>query len=219
MSRFFLILSLALSTSASAQELTAPEQKALIARLQSQRAEFPAMSGEFSEEKTTRLLTKPIVSSGEIAFLAPNKFRREIRGNSPSTTVCNGKELWIHYPKFNEAEHYTLGEKQFFDDSLAALTAGLNFDGVEKFFAVAAAKDSAGYRIVLTPRTASLRRILTALTVWLDAGGTIQKADATLPKGDRIVTTYKNLRPAKTNAAKFEFTPPPDVKVSTPLGK
>jgi hypothetical protein len=60
--------------------------------------------------------------------------------------------------------------------------------------------------------SASLRRIVTALTVWMDGDGNIQKTDATLPKGDRVVTTYKNVRPAKTSDAKFEFTPPREWK-------
>lgn len=219
MSRCFLLLSLAASSAAFAQDLSPADQKALIAGLQARRAEFPAMSGEFTEEKTTRLLIEPVISTGSIAFQTPNKFRRDLRGNTPSTTVCNGKELWIYYPKFNEAEHFTLGEKQFFDDSLAALTAGLNFTDVEKFFRVAAAKDGPGTRIALTPRSSSLKRILTKLTVWFDGNGTIQKTDAALPKGDRIVTTYKSVRPARQSAATFDFHPPAGVKISTPLGK
>ena len=41
---------------------------------------------------------------------------------------------------------------------------------------------------------------------------------AALPKGDRIVTTYRNVRAHKTVEAKFDFTPPAGAHVSTPLG-
>lgn len=224
MSRFFPRLSLALlltlAPAAFAQQpLSGDEEKALIARLQQQRQQMPAITASFTEEKVTRLLTKPVISTGTIAFQAPNKFRRELSGNNPSTTVCDGQELWIYYPNFKEAEKYTLGQKQFFDESLAALTAGLNFQNVEKFFRVAAAKEGSGYRVSLTPKTGGLKRILTGLTVWLDGEGMIQKTDAALPKGDRVTTTYRNVRAAKQSDAKFEFTPPPGAKVSTPLGK
>jgi len=40
--------------------------------------------------------------------------------------VCDGRELWIYYPSFKEAEHYVLGQHSFFDDSIAALTASSN---------------------------------------------------------------------------------------------
>lgn len=221
--RLSLFLSLAFAGASLAQQpqqaLGGQEEKALLTKLQQQRAQMPAITANFSEEKTTRLLAKPITSTGTIAFQAPNKFRRELVGNNPSTTVCDGSELWIYYPNFKEAEHYTLGQKQFFDDSLAALTAGLNFNNVEKYFKVAVTKEGHGYRIALTPKTGSLKRIMTGLTVWMDDEGTIQKTDAELPKGDRVTTTYREVHPAKQSDAKFEFAPPAGVKVSAPLGK
>jgi chaperone LolA len=224
MSRSFLRLSLSLflavaSVASAQQPLGADEEKALISKLQQQRAQMPAITANFTEEKITRLLTKPVVGNGTIAFQAPNKFRRELAGNNPSTTVCDGEVLWIYYPNFKEAEKYTLGQKQFFDESLAALTAGLNFQNVEKFFRVGAAKESNGYRVSLTPKTGGLKRILTALTVWLDEDGMIQKTDAALPKGDRVTTVYKNVKAAKQSDAKFEYAPPAGTNVSTPLGK
>ena len=201
-----------------AQQLSADDEKALLTRLREQRAQFPALTADFTEERTTHLLNKPIRGTGTIAFHAPGKFRREIKGASPSLTVCNGRELWIYYPNFSEAEHYTLGRKQFFDDSLAALTAGLNFQDVEKFFRISPAREGTGYRIVLTPKSSGLRRILTSLTVWMNADAVIEKTDATLPKGDRISTTYRNVRTLKTVDVKFDFAPPSGAHVSTPLG-
>ena len=221
MSRSSLLLSLllALTPLARAQQLTPPEEKALLARLQEQRAQSPALTADFTEERTTRLLSKPLQGTGTIAFQAPNKFRRELKGQSPSLTVCNGSELWIHYPKFQEAEHYTLGKRQFFDDSLAALTAGLNFQQVDKYFRMTPSHDGPGYRILLTPKSSSLRQILTSLTVSLNAEAIIEKTDAILSKGDRMVTTYKNVRSAKQSGAKYDFTPPAGTHVSTPLDK
>ena len=223
MSRSFPLLSLLafvfLASFAHAQELSADEQKALVAKFQAHRAELPSLTADFSEERTTRLLNAPVTSAGTIAFQVPNKFRRELRGDAPSLTVCNGTELYIYYPKFKQAEKYTLGQQKFFDDSIAALTAGLNFQNVEKFFRLVVSKQGAGYQIALTPKSGGLKKILSSLTVWLDADGNIQKTDAVLPKGDRVVTTYKNVHPAKTSDTKFDFTPPAGATVTTPLGK
>ena len=204
---------------ATAQQLSADDEKALLTKLREQRSQFPALTADFTEERTTHLLKTPIRSAGTIAFHAPNKFRRDLRGQSPSLTVCNGTELWIYYPAFKEAEHYTLGRKQFFDDSLAALNAGLNFQNVDKFFRIAPVREGTGYRIVLTPKSGGLRRLLTTLTVWMNADAVIEKSDAVLPKGDRISTTYRNVRMLKNVEAKFDFTPPSDARVSMPLGE
>lgn len=191
----------------------------MFAKLREMRAQFPAMSAEFTEERTTRLLSKPVRGNGTVAFLAPNRFRRELKGTSPCITVCNGRELWIYYPNFKEAEHYTLGQKQFFDDSLAALTAGMNFDDADRFFRVTPERVDDGWKIVLTPKSAGVRRLLASLTIRLNAEGELRSSEALLPKGDRVVTTYRNVRFAKTSDAHFDFKPPADANVSTPLGK
>ena len=86
MSRYIIALSLAVTLAASAQELTADEQKTFVEKLQSQRAQLPSLSAEFTEERTTRLVNKPIVSTGTMAFQSPNKFRREVKGSAPSMT-------------------------------------------------------------------------------------------------------------------------------------
>ncbi len=205
--------------SAGTVELTPPERAAVLTDLQQLRAKYPTMESDFTEEKTSHLLSRPLLTEGIIAFQAPDKFRREVKGNSPSLTVSNGKTLWIYYPAFKTAELYTLGQRAIFDDSVSALTAGLNFAHLDEFYTFRAFREDAGHRFILTPKRPSLRRILLQLTVWMDAEYKAQKTEIILPKGDRVVTNYKNARRASLPSGTFEFTPPPDVEVTRPLGK
>ena len=209
----------AMTIAARAAELPPAEATALLEKLQAHRAKFPALTADFTEEKTTHLLNKPLTSQGTIAFQTPNKFRRDIKGGSPSVTVSNGEKLWIYYPNFKEAELYTLGQRQFFDDSIAALTAGLNFDHVGEFYRYRAFRESDGYRLALTPKSGGLKRMVKELAVWVDDDFKIQKTEATLPKEDRVVTTYRNQRPTPLPASTFDFTPPAEAHISQPLGK
>jgi len=202
-----------------AADLPPAETQALMKNLQEHRAKFPSLTADFVEEKTTHLLTKPLTSEGTISFQVPNNFRREVKGSSPSLTVSDGTKLWIYYPAFKEAELYTLGQRQFFDDSIAALTAGLNFQNVGKFYAYTAAREANGYRLALTPRSGGLRRMVKELAVFVDSDFKIQRTEATLPKGDRVVTTYRNQRPTPLPASTFTFTPPAGAHISQPLGK
>jgi chaperone LolA len=218
MCRSGLLLLLTLA-SASAAELSPADTAALIERLKEHRAKFPSVTANFTEEKATRLLQKPLVTNGTIAFTAPNLFRREVKGANPSTTVCDGRQLWIYYPNFKEAELYTLGQRSFFDDSLAALTAGLNFTNVADFYRYTAHREERGYRLVLRPRTSGLKRMLGELNVWITEDFLIARTEAALPKDDRIVTIYKDPRSAAVPASTFDFKPPADTKVTTPLGK
>ena len=218
--RSLFILLLALATlPLHAAELSPAETQALLKNLQEHRAKFPSLSADFVEERTTHLLNKPLSSVGTIAFQSPNKFRREVAGSSPSLTVSNGQKLWIYYPNFKEAELYTLGQKAFFDDSIAALTAGLNFQRLEQFYTCKAFREPPGYRLLLTPRGPGLRHMLKELSVWVSEEYKIDHSETLLPKGDRIVTVYKNQRPTPLSPSIFDFTPPSDAHIAQPLGK
>jgi outer membrane lipoprotein-sorting protein len=216
---FLILVSFVLALPLSAAEMAPAETLALLKSLQEHRAKYPSLSADFVEERTTHLLNKPLVSEGNVAFQSPNKFRRDVTGSSPSLTVSNGQKLWIYYPNFKEAELYTLGQKAFFDDSVAALTAGLNFQRLEQFYTCKAFREAPGYRLVLTPRGPGLRHMLKELTVLIDDEYKIQRSETILPKGDRIVTTYKNQRPTPLSPSIFDFTPPADAHISQPLGK
>jgi chaperone LolA len=204
---------------AHSAELNSAETAGLIGRLKEHRAKFPSLTAEFNEEKVTRLLQKPLQMSGTIAFTAPNSFRREVRGTNPSTTVCDGKQLWIYYPNFKEAERYTLGERAFFDDSVAALTAGLNFSNIDDFYRYDAFREEKGYRLVLRPKTGGLKRLLKQLSLWVSDDFLIVRTETLSPKDDRIVTTYRNQKAEAVPASAFSFKPPADTKISTPLGR
>ena len=117
---------------AYAEPLSPTDLKALLGRIREKRAAAPQVQADFQEEKTMQMMNKPIVSSGKVWFQAPNKFRREVKGNSPSITVSDGQQLWIYYPKFQSAEHYTLGKRSPLDAGIAAITASLNLEDVEQ---------------------------------------------------------------------------------------
>jgi len=214
------VLSIHLAPVCAAEPLTPPERAALLGRLQALHAQSPCFQATFSEQRTSRLLKKPITSTGRIAFQIPNKFRREMSGSNPSLTVSNGRELWIYYPNFKEAEQYTLGKRALFDDALAALTAGLNFARVEEFYQLEVTpEEEGGYQIVLTPHRSNLKRIVSQITVILDKDLDVRRTDLILPKGDQVVTTYTAARRDPIPASTFEFVPPPGANISRPLGK
>lgn len=208
---------------ANGPALTAEERGALLSRLDAIKAKSPSLSAQFSEERTSHLLKQPVISAGTIAFQAPNKFRREITGSSPSLTISDGKVLWLYYPNFKEAELYKLGQRAMFDDAMAALTAGLNFGQVEKFYKLDAFENNStaakGYRIILTPKKSNLKRIVQQLVVLLDGDLNVHETTLTLPKGDQVLTHYTQTKRNDLPASTFDFTPPKDANISHPLGK
>ena len=110
-----------------------------------------------------RLMKNPVQSSGTVWFQPPNKFRREVKGNSPSITVSDGRNLWIYYPNFKSAERYPLGKGSPLDATVAAINSALNLENIETSFNISATKSDNGHELALLPRTAAMKRVFKSL--------------------------------------------------------
>ena len=133
--------------------------------------------------------------------------------------MSNGQQLWIYYPKFNSAEHYSLGKRSPLDAGIAAITASLNLENVEATYHITATKEADGHQLQLLPRNPSMKRFLQTFSIKINNDLQVVRTEMVQPNGDRIVTTYSNETRAPIPASTFEFTPPPGTEVTTPLGK
>ena len=211
----FLLLNAAL---VHAQSLSPQDIKAVLAKIRERRASAPHVQADFREEKSIHLMNRPIVSTGRVWFEPPNKFRREVRGNSPSVTVSDGRQLWIYYPNFKSAEHYELGKRSPVDAAIAAINTALNLENVENTFTINATRTDHGYEFQLLPRSPSMKRTFQTFNLWLDHDLFVTRTEMSQPNADRIVTVYSNHSRAPIPESTFHFTPPPGTEISTPLG-
>jgi outer membrane lipoprotein carrier protein len=222
MPKKFLFLFLYLSLCAPilrAEPLAPADLKTLLGRIREKRASAPQVQADFQEEKNVKMLNKPITSSGRIWFQSPNKFRREAKGASPSVTVSDGQQLWIYYPKFHSAEHYSLGKRSPLDAGISAITASLNLENVEATYHIAGTREGDGFQLQLLPRNPSMKRFLQTFTIRMNNELQVVRTEMVQPNGDRIVTSYSNESRAPIPASTFEFTPPAGTDVTTPLGR
>lgn len=213
---FLLALS---SLTVCADPLSSADVKALLGHIRERRLATPNLQADFQEQRKVHLLDEPIASNGKVWFQAPNKFRRETKGNAPSLTVSDGQQLWIYYPKFKSAERYSLAKKSPLDAGVAALTAGLSLQNLESNYRVTGSKEGDRLILELQPRVPSLRRLLQRLEIVLDTNLHVVRTTMLQPNGDEIVTTYTNHDHSGLPANTFEFTPPPGTDVATPLGR
>ena len=210
-----ILLFAALTCIANSAPLSEADLKTLLAGIRQNRT----TQADFQEQRMIRLMKKPILSSGKIWFQPPNKFRREVKGSSPSLTVSDGRQLWIYYPNFKSAERYPLGKGSPLDSTVAAINSSLNLEDVENTFQISATKSDHGYELALLPRAASMKRVFQKLDLRINDQLRVERTDMLLPNGDRIVTTYSNQTRGPVPASMFELTPPPGTEISTPLGQ
>jgi outer membrane lipoprotein carrier protein len=210
-----ILVASALAPVAKSAPLSEGELKNLLAAIRQNRS----TQADFQEERVIRLMKKPVSNSGTVWFQVPNKFRREVKGNSPSLTVSDGRELWIYYPNFKSAERYPLGKGSPLDATVAAINSALNLENIETSFNVTATKNDNGHELELLPRTAAMKRVFQKLDLRINSEFRVERTDMLLPNGDRIVTTYSNQARATIPASTFEFKPPAGTEVTTPLGQ
>ena len=213
--KYAMLAVVALMSIARAAPLSEGELKNLLTAIRKNRS----TQADFQEERVIRLMKKPVVSSGTVWFQTPNKFRREVKGNSPSITVSNGRELWIYYPNFKSAERYPLGKGSPLDATVAAINSALNLENIETSFNISATKSESGHELALLPRTAAMKRVFQKLDLRINNEFRVARTDMLLPNGDRIVTIYSNQTRASIPASTFEFKPPAGTDVTTPLGQ
>lgn len=200
-----------------AQPLSEADTRQLLGRIADARA-GASYQTDFREEKTLAVAQKPIVETGTLAFLPPDKFRREVPGKS--LTVCNGEVLWLYYPGFQQAEKYSLTSNRALRATFAALSSGLGLqESLLKNYTVTATQTPDGHRLVLVPKSSALRRAATQITIDLDASYSARRMEIVNGTDERSVMTFSNEKKVKLSPSDFEFRPPAGATVTEPLGR
>jgi outer membrane lipoprotein-sorting protein len=218
MKKLILLTLLGIAPLAYASPMSQSDIDQLIQKLQALHNNQPSLQANFREERHLTMLKDPVVNEGKVWFTLPDKIRREIGGKTPSTTVIDGKKMSIYYPNYQQLEIYDLEKRPIIKDSLRALTAGLNFREIGSYYNVEGSKDGNAYHITLTPKTASVRKLVKTVDLTLDENLAPTHVVVEDAKGQRFTITYTNVRREPIPASTFEFSVPPGTKVSTPLG-
>jgi outer membrane lipoprotein-sorting protein len=218
MRNLILVAILGIARLANAAPMTQSDIDQLIQKLQAVHNSQPSLQANFREERHLAILKDAIVNEGKVWFTLPDKIRREIDGKTPSTTVIDGKKMSIYYPNYQQVEVYDLEKRPMLKDSLRALTAGLNFREVANFYELEGSREGNVYHIRLTPKTASVKKLVRSVDLTIDDNLTPQRVNIENAKGEKISVIYTNVRRDAIPDATFEFSAPPGTKVSTPLG-
>jgi outer membrane lipoprotein-sorting protein len=210
--RCLLVLLFAIST-VHGQELSEKEVDALLSRLAESRG-GSAMQANFREERRLALMEKPVIESGTVSFLPPNKFRRQVDGGS--LTVCDGETLWLYYPQFDEVEKYTLSSNRSLRESVSAMTSGIGLQNLARDYSIQGWRIPGGYRIKLNPKTSSLRKAVAEIQVEISDQLFAKRLDIIGTEGDRTTITFSNERRVDLSPESFRFQSPKGVRVSEP---
>lgn len=162
------------------------------------------------------MLREPVVERGTLAFDPPDKFLR--RTENGNVAVSDGRTLWLYYPAVRQAEKYPLGTSRGPGEFFRLLAATVRLAELEKEFRVSGEATPDGHRLVLVPRSASIRRMLDSIVLDIDSKLRLRRSVITSKEGDRTETTYSNERLVPPGSPIFRFEPPAGTDVVSPLG-
>lgn len=135
-----------------------------------------AWRADFRQTRVLKTLAQPLVSTGQVWFVAPQSFRWELGGSPPqSLAIRNGKVLQVIYPKLRRAERYDFGamKDRQWKDALGLLQSGFprSRQAFDTEFRLLSIREAEGVQMLeLQPRSAGARKLMPRLTLGIGAG-------------------------------------------------
>lgn len=183
-------------------------------------------SADFTQTRTLKTLTQPLVANGHIWFATPNRFRWELGVPAKTIALRNADNMFVIYPRLKRAEKYPLGAggKGEWRDLLALLDAGFprnrgDFDALFRLLSLTAADGS--WQLGLQPRSAFARQMIREIRLGLALDDfSLTSNELIFVDGSSMKNEYKNAvwNPALDEKI-FHWQPEPDFKVTEPLKK
>src|SRR5260221_12878790 len=68
-------------------------------------------SADFTQIRSLKTLTQPLVATGHLWLAMPNRFRWELQSPSQTIALRAAEEMWVIYPKLKRAERYPINAK------------------------------------------------------------------------------------------------------------
>jgi outer membrane lipoprotein carrier protein len=185
--------------------LTSAVHAGIVEELKKKQAEIKSVSALFTQEKHTKLLTKPIRSSGRFFYKQPDMIRWEYSGSSTLQVMYNGKELWLYYPELKEADRLS-GIPQY--------SSLMQFDvsSLARDYTITARKEKNVSKLTLVPKTRGPVRQIEM--EFAEQSSFPRKIRLTDSNNEETVITFRDARiNREIEDGLFNFAPPTGVTV------
>ena len=182
-------------------------------------------SAGFTQTRSLKSLTQPLISTGRVWFASPNRFRWELGQPAQTIALRQPAQMLVIYPKLKRVEKFPLGaDAGPWKDALALLEAGFARDRaeLESRFSIRSIQLTDGVcEIAMQPKSASARKMISQIRIAFGANDfLLRSTELQFADGS---TMRNDFRTPKLNEKLDEslFTPnlAPDFKVVEPLKK
>jgi outer membrane lipoprotein carrier protein len=170
---------------------------ALAALAANARAGDPAppnrLTADFVMERTLKVLSDKVTSSGRMAMGGPGLLRWEMTAPSRSLLLISKGRATIHYPDLGVTKTFDLSVDpvmRVMSEHLLALTAGA-WDKLAALYEVTVLNGNVRR---LVPREAAVRQVFSEIRVSVGPGGVVSWVELVSPSGDVTRISFSNVR-------------------------
>jgi Outer membrane lipoprotein carrier protein LolA-like len=121
----------------------------------------------FSERRELRMLSEPLMSSGTLSYVAPDKLQKRTLLPKPERLSIDGGKLTIERSETNENRTVALAdfpEIGAFVESVRATLAG-DLPALERYYAIGLQGDAGDWQITLEPKEKRLRELVKLIRI------------------------------------------------------
>lgn len=195
----------------------------LLVEIDARGAQVKDLKADFTQQKFTPLLKKPLTSTGTILIKGAASLWTTVQPE-PTVMRIDDKQLQLLYPRQKVLEVYPTDQKMA---SLAAspfprldvLKKHFSFERLSVKDVDPSAKEGESLALRMQPLEPELRKHIDEVHVLLQvATGFVLRATTIDSDGDRVVLSFSNIRiNGGVPDRELELTVPPGVKVTHPL--
>ena len=180
-------------------------------------------SADLVQTRSLKMLSQPLVSTGKVWVVAPDRFRWELGQPTQTIALRNRNQLLIIYPRLKRAEKYPLdGQLGPWKDAMALMEASFPrdravLDGL--FRVLSATETNSILRIALQPKSATARKFISEIVVGIHTNDySLAATELRFSDGSSLRNDFSNgVLNQPLAPEQFESTLAPDFTVVEPL--
>jgi outer membrane lipoprotein-sorting protein len=94
----------------------------------------------------------------------------------------------------------------------------LNFQRLADYYNIEGTKEGKNYRVTLTPKTASIRKMIKTVTITVQQDLTPEAVDLETARGEKVNIIYSNVKRDTVSDSTYQFNPPAGTNITMPFG-
>ena len=148
----------------------AAEQSLVLDTWFSAQTNLHSFTADVIQTRTLKVLSQPLVSTGKVWVVIPNRFRWEIGQPAQTIALRQPDTLFLIYPRLKRAEKYPLNDNQPgpWRDALALLEASFprsRADLESHFRVLSVTETNANWELILQPKNALARQMMAEIGI------------------------------------------------------